>query len=60
MPKTIPFEKEAVKKYLDSCIKLWREKKKEASDAEDRLMAACYVDAFQSVRTSIFGELLKS
>jgi len=59
MSDIIPFEKDAVKEYLDKCIKHWRIGKKITSDDEDKLVAACYVDAFQSVRISIFGELLK-
>lgn len=53
--------------YLDDAITKWRGKVKQAeaelerdgSDAgENHLIARCYVDAFQSVRTSMFGELL--
>ena len=57
---TIPFKKEAIKEYLDSCIKHWRKKKKEAEEeSEDFLVAMCYIDAFQSVRMSLFSELLE-
>jgi hypothetical protein len=53
--KTIPFSKEEVKEYLDRAIKFWREKR----DNEKSEMAIYYIDAFQSVRMSLFGELLK-
>ncbi len=48
-------------KYIDNSIIFWRNKKKKAHEANlgpDEAMARCYVDAFQSVRISIFGELL--
>ena len=44
---------EAIKQYLDDCIKLWREKKENGDET-----AVYYIDAFQSVRMSIFGEIL--
>jgi len=51
---TVPFEPEAVKAYLDGCIRYWR--------AHVGNPAAPYahvsVDIFQSVRISLFGELL--
>ena len=50
-PPTVEFTEEAVKGYLDKCITRWRE-----ADRTD--MRAHYVDAYQSVRVSIFGELL--
>ena len=46
----IPFTREDVKTYLDRCIRRWR--------SDSRECAMYYVDAFQSVRTSLFGELL--
>ena len=56
--ETIKFEKREIKKYLDKCIILWREKRDNAEDEEHRIMAVYYIDAFQSVRTTIFGETL--
>ncbi len=58
MIDTVPFDKENVKKYLDDCIRLWRKSKKNAASGEDELMAMCYIDAYQSVRISLFGETL--
>jgi hypothetical protein len=51
--KTIPFTKTDIKEYLDRCIEFWRAKR-EAGD----VLADSYIDAFQSVRTTIFGEVL--
>lgn len=52
----VPFTQEAVRKYLDICIVSWREKRD--SGGEDTKMAGYYVDAYQSVRVSLFGEVL--
>jgi len=52
----IKFTEEEVKKYLDKCIRYWR--KKRDGRGEEAVMAVYYIDAFQSVRTSLFGELL--
>ncbi len=51
-PPTVDFTEDAVKEYLDKCISHWRR------NAPPSDMRAHYVDAFQSVRVSIFGELL--
>ena len=65
MEETIQFTKEHVMAYLDKCILYWRnEKYKHAGmDAPEKLeifhMARCYLDAYQSVRESLFGEVLK-
>ncbi len=50
---TVEFTPEAIKDYLDTCIRFWR-------NNEDEDMKAYYVDAFQSVRVSLFGEVLPS
>jgi hypothetical protein len=50
-PATVPFTEEAVKKHLDMCITHWRA-------FSSTKMGLHYVDAYQSVRLSIFGELL--
>ena len=47
----VAFNEEAVKAYLDRAIQYWRLN-------TDKVMATNYVDAYQSVRVSLFGELL--
>lgn len=44
----LPFEEDAIRDYLDACIRHYRE--------SDDSAAHVYVDAYQSVRTSILGE----
>lgn len=44
-----------VKDYLDKCIKYWRKKR----DEENCDYAKYYIDAFQSVRASVFGDVLE-
>ena len=61
MSSTVKFEEDSVRNYLDGCIRYWRGKKKEAilqKNDEEELIAMCYIDAFQSVRSSLFGETL--
>lgn len=58
MRRVIKINNEELKQYLDGSIKYWRVKRKEAKDQDSLLIATCYIDAFQSVRTSVFGELL--
>lgn len=53
----IPLEEQAVAEYLDDAIRSWRRRKQDAA-GEDRLVAECYIDAFQSVRTSLLGSTL--
>lgn len=57
-----------IKSYLDKCIDLWRKHLEEAKSGrevvgyrgkEAELVCRCYIDAFQSVRTSIFDKLKK-
>jgi hypothetical protein len=50
---TIPFEKKAVKAYLDRNIVFWRERLKDSN-----VVADDYIDAYQSVRMTLFGETL--
>ena len=55
----LPFAEYAIKSYLDKCIDHWRNKKTTALMMEnnlDLIQANSYIDAFQSVKTSIFGE----
>jgi hypothetical protein len=49
--QNIKFNKESVKEYLDKCIKHWRKQKQYGNEA-----ARYYIDAYQSVRTNLFGE----
>jgi len=49
MGEHIEFTKAAVKEYLDRCISFWRREDVEGSKY--------YIDAYQSVRTSLFGKL---
>lgn len=50
----VPFVPEEVKNYLDLCI---RYNRREISNG-NRGYPVYYVDAYQSVRSSLFGELL--
>jgi hypothetical protein len=55
----VEFTKEAVKAYLDGAIRHWRGLRDRQPEAlREECMAAYYVDAFQSVRVSLFGERL--
>jgi hypothetical protein len=58
--ETVPFTPEAVMAYLDGAIRSWRKKRDRAIGGDIRAynMAVFYVDAYQSVRESLFGELL--
>jgi len=51
--KTIPFTKREIKAYLDTCIEYWRAKE------ENFDVATYYIDAFQSVRMTLFGNIKK-
>jgi len=57
---TIEFTEEAVKDYLDVCIRHWRGEQKRPTTRKKWEMTRHYIDAFQSVRISLFGELLAS
>ena len=50
---TVPFTKKDVMAYLDRNIKFWRE-----MDRDQNVVAPDYIDAYQSVRMSLFGETL--
>ena len=54
MGDTVPFTEEAVKAYLDGAIRRWRKLR----DQSYNPAAVYYIDAFQSVRSSLFDELL--
>lgn len=56
---TVPFTREDIKGYLDRAIGSWRAKRGELIvNTPDFVMTGHYIDAFQSVRISLFGELL--
>ena len=63
----ISFTEEDVKKHLDDLIEFWHETRKELPSArileynidDDILVAECYIDAYQSIRNNLFGELKK-
>lgn len=57
-PNTIPINSTSIKEYLDKSIRFWRNKLKIAKTEEDKLIAECDIDTFQSVRVSILGKLL--
>lgn len=46
-----------IKDYLDEAIVYWRDVR-DTGSGDEAEMAPFYIDAFQSVRMSIFGELL--
>lgn len=52
----LKMDAETMLKYLDEAIEYWRDKR---DDSEEYEFAHCYIDAFQSVRVSLFGELLE-
>lgn len=58
MSETIPFEQRAVLGYLDAAVREWRMRRDRASSVAEEDMAAAHIDAFQSVRSSLFGERL--
>jgi len=37
---------------LDDMIRYWRKEKKNATTDEERLVASCYIDAYQTVRVN--------
>ena len=60
MDNIIPFQKKEVQDYLDRCIKYWRNQKEQSEDDTIfDVVSSCYIDAYQSVRISLFGETLK-
>ncbi len=54
----IPFKQKEVKKHLDKLIRYWRKVKLDKTDPLSDC-AMYYVDAYQSIRTSLFGNTLK-
>jgi hypothetical protein len=61
MSTKIPFTETDVTAYLDRMITHWRKAKvlsEAGGDEQGALVASCYVDAFQSARSTILGKLL--
>ena len=54
---TVPFQKEDVTSYLDSCVNHWRTLRDTTNDPQQKHDAVIYIDAFQSVRISLTGKL---
>lgn len=55
---TIEFTPFRVKEYLGKSIDHWRKVMGDSSwKTREKLLARCYVDAYQSVYSSLFGEL---
>lgn len=58
-------DRDMIKQYLDNCIRHWRIKKKSIPaditfpDNFGLEQAKHYIDAYQSVRLMIFGEILE-
>lgn len=51
---------EDLKESLDEKISFWRSKKDSSHTSEqDKLIAKCYIDAYQSIRIEFVGKLLK-
>lgn len=56
--KTKLISADFVKGYLDGYIMKWREILKNSKTKDDKLIAKCNIDTYQSVRVSILGETL--
>ncbi len=60
-PKTaiVTLTRQEVQEYLDKCIESWRRNRDKArAGSAYHEMATHYVDAYQSARISLIGELL--
>jgi len=63
-----PMQPDELRDYLDDAITKWRARREQVEAEaevkattqtdEDLLVARCYIDAFQSVRTTVFGSTL--
>lgn len=50
---------EEIRQYLDECITFWRQKRDQPMNEQSyTVMCTHYIDAYQSVRKSVFGEVL--
>jgi hypothetical protein len=48
-----------IKNYLDGAITQWRQTRDTTTEEVERTMAVHYIDAFQSVRVTLFGQTLQ-
>lgn len=53
--ESVLFTPEAVRGYLDTTIRYWCEQRDHPPDALDECRACHYVDAYHSMRLSLFG-----
>ena len=53
--RAVPLTEEGVKAYLDEAIDYWRNQRDQ--EGENKIVAPYYVDAFQSIRKALFGEM---
>jgi len=54
----VKFDEENVKRYLDWAVEKWRKRLNDAQQNKSKvgeLIANCYIDAFLSVKCSLFG-----
>ncbi len=62
MSEMVPFTEISVLGYLNTNIRFWRQRRDNAPDTPAgtklSLMAEHYIDAYQSVRVSLFGDRL--
>jgi hypothetical protein len=56
----VDFTPDAVRGYFDMAIRAWRQTRDTSTDEVERAMAVHYIDAFQSARMSLFGDLLQT
>ena len=55
-----PSQRKIVRKYLDDCIVFWRNiRDTKQGTIVQVTQAQCYIDAYQSVRTSLLGNTKK-
>jgi len=55
---TVPITKKDIKEYLSNCIIYWRAIKESPTNINKNI-AVYYIDAYQSVYISLFGETLE-
>lgn len=56
---TIRYTPEIILAHIDMTIHHWRSRLRDtAPDSLEQVRCACYVDAYQSMRSTLFGELL--